>query len=194
MIGRFLGAVSLGTEVPERWRIAVMVGLGIALFAVLYVVNTVESPIAVERIATLLLFIALNIVVFRLAGPHAGRALGLFALVAVGLVLFAVIGSGHWALWALVAVGLFNSILWSNIFTLAIDGLGEDTSQRSSLLVMMIVGGALLPLAQGWLADQWATPDDPDAGLQRSFLLPMLCYVYLAWYGFVGSRRITLGT
>jgi FHS family L-fucose permease-like MFS transporter len=71
--------------------------------------------------------------------------------------------------------------MWSNIFTLGIHGLGQAAGQGSSLLVMMIVGGALVPLLQGLLAD--------SAGLQVSFLLPVLCYAYLAWYGFNRSQR-----
>ncbi len=65
----------------------------------------------------------------------------------------------------------------------------EDTSQGSSLLVMMIVGGALLPKLQAMIADARATPTDLDAGLPHSFLLPMCCYVFLAWYGFKGSKH-----
>ena len=189
MIGRFLGAISLGRQMPARWRTVVMVGLGLVLFWLLFVLNRLESGVALDQVNTLLLFIGLNIFVFHLAGPNAGRALGLFALVTMGLLVAAVSGGGPWALWALTAIGLFNSIMWSNTFTLAIDGLGEDTAQGSSLLVMMIVGGALLPYLQGLLADSWATPEDPDAGLQQSFLLPLVCYAYLAWYGLRGSRH-----
>ena len=85
-------------------------------------------------------------------------------------------------MWAVLAIGLFNSIMWGNIFALAIDGLGDETAQGSSLLVMMILGGALVLPVQALMADS-------GIGLHRSFLLPVLCYVYLAWYGFRGSRH-----
>jgi FHS family L-fucose permease-like MFS transporter len=69
--------------------------------------------------------------------------------------------------------------MWSNIFTLAIKGLGQHTSQGSSLLVMMILGGALVPLAQGKIADIMH-------GYHWSFVLPIICYCYLAYYGWKG--------
>ncbi|MGH8043386.1 MAG: glucose/galactose MFS transporter, partial [Stenotrophomonas sp.] len=78
-------------------------------------------------------------------------------------------------------VGLFNSIMFPTIFALAIGGLGPLTGQGSSLLVMAIVGGAVVPLAVGWLADHY--------GLQMSFLLPMLCYLFIVFYAWRGSRR-----
>ncbi|MCB0784015.1 MAG: MFS transporter, partial [Flavobacteriales bacterium] len=103
MIGRFLGAISLGRQMPARWRTVVMVGLGLVLFWLLFVLNRLESGVALDQVNTLLLFIGLNIFVFHLAGPNAGRALGLFALVTMGLLVAAVSGGGPWALWALTA-------------------------------------------------------------------------------------------
>ena len=70
--------------------------------------------------------------------------------------------------------------MWSNIFSLSIKGLGKDTSQGSSLLVMMIVGGALMPLAQGWLTDSY--------GIRGSLGIVLLGYVYLVWYGFYAPK------
>ena len=83
-------------------------------------------------------------------------------------------------MWAILAIGLFNSIMFSNIFALSVSGLGEDTSQGSSLLVMAIVGGALIPQLQAFVADKY--------DLQISFLIPVVCYFYLAFFGFVGYK------
>ncbi|MFZ1659210.1 MAG: hypothetical protein WAT61_10335, partial [Flavobacteriales bacterium] len=105
------------------------------------------------------------------------------------LLLITMSTGGAVALWAILAIGLFNSILWSNIFTLSIDGLKGDTGQGSSLLVMMILGGALIPLAQGLLIDGLQSQGMGDAAMHTSFVLPLLCYVYLAWFGFAGSRK-----
>jgi len=96
------------------------------------------------------------------------------------LLALAAFAGGTIAFWAALGTGLFNSIMWSNIFTLAIKDLKQYTSQGSSLLVMMIVGGALVPLIMGAAAD-WI-------GIQYSFLVPIVCYVYIAFYGFVGYR------
>ncbi|MBP6574902.1 MAG: sugar MFS transporter [Flavobacteriales bacterium] len=183
MTGRFLGALALSKALTPLKRYGLMVLLGIGMFALLFGLNASER-FGFQHIWPLLVLIAANMLAFILAGPNPARALGLFALAACGLLALTVGLSGPWVLWAVIAIGLFNSIMWSNIFTLAIDGLGEDTSQGSSLLVMMILGGALIPPLQGLIAD--------GAGLQISFLLPVACYLYLAWYGFKGSRHTSV--
>lgn len=111
------------------------------------------------------------------------RLLGLFALIVMGLLAVTMLGTGNLAKWSVVSVGLFNSIMFPTIFALAIGGLGPLTGQGSSLLVMAIVGGAVIPLAVGWMADQY--------GLQASFLLPLLCYLFIVFYAWRGSRRAT---
>lgn len=112
---------------------------------------------------------------------HAGKLLGIFSIVACGLVLTTVFTTGHVAMYTVLSVGLFNSIMFPTIFTLGIDGLGKLTSQGSSILIMAIVGGALIPVAQGALADTY--------GIQHAYILPAICYLYIAYYGFVGSRH-----
>lgn len=111
-----------------------------------------------------------------------GTVLAFNALAAVVLILVAVFTSGPLAMWAILAVGLCNSVMFPTIFSLAVTGLGRHTSQGSSILCMAIVGGALIPLAQGALAD--------SLGLQLSFLLPILCYLYIAFYGLKGHKNI----
>ena len=183
MTGRFLGAIALSKTLAPMKRYGLMVLLGMGMFALLFALN-VSDRFGFQHIWPLLVLIAANMMAFLFAGPNPARALGLFALAACGLLALTVGLSGAWVLWAVIGIGLFNSIMWSNIFTLAIDGLGEGTSQGSSLLVMMILGGALIPLLQGSIAD--------GAGLQISFLLPVACYLYLAWYGFKGSRHTSV--
>jgi FHS family L-fucose permease-like MFS transporter len=110
----------------------------------------------------------------------ARRLLAVFATIAGALVLTTMLTHGHVALWSVVAIGLFNSVMFPNIFTLGIQKFGALTGKVSSLLVMAIVGGAVVPLAQGWLADH--------IGVQQAFVLPLLCYVYIVFYGLKGSR------
>jgi FHS family L-fucose permease-like MFS transporter len=104
----------------------------------------------------------------------AGAALGAF-----GLLLVVVFGSGHTAMWALIAVGLFHSIMFPTIFTLGIKGLGSLTEEGSGLLIMAIAGGALAD-AQGWIADHH--------GLQISYLLPAVCELYCLFYALWGCK------
>lgn len=109
------------------------------------------------------------------------RLLAVFATMAALLLLTTMAGGGMLAIWSVVAIGLFNSIMFPTIFTLGIEGLGPLTGRASSLLVMAIVGGALVPLAQGKLADQ--------IGLHHAFVLPFLCYLYILFYALRGSRH-----
>jgi len=108
------------------------------------------------------------------------RLLGVFALVAAALIATTMLASGSLAVWSIVVIGLFNSIMFPNIFTLGIRRMGHLTGTASSLLIMAIVGGAVIPLAQGAIADA--------IGVHHAFLLPLACYLYIAFYGFVGSR------
>ena len=109
----------------------------------------------------------------------AGKALAFNAGMASLLVLLTVLSSGSFAMWTIILVGLFNSIMFPTIFSLAIAGLGQYTSQASGILCLAIVGGAVVPLLQGYLADSF--------GIQPAFLLAVACYVYIAYYGLKGS-------
>jgi FHS family L-fucose permease-like MFS transporter len=90
---------------------------------------------------------------------------------------------GHFAMWTILLVGLFNSIMFPSIFTLGVDGLGPLTGDGSALLIAAIVGGAIIPELQGILADH--------IGIHHAFVLPVICYIYIAYYGFRGSRHGT---
>lgn len=112
-----------------------------------------------------------------------GKVLAYFALAASALVWITVATSGAVAMWSVIAVGLFNSVMFPTIFTLGIAGLGPLTGKGSGLLVMAIVGGAVLPVLQGALAD--------SVGIHTAFVMPAICYLYIVYYGFRGSARTT---
>jgi MFS transporter, FHS family, L-fucose permease len=103
-----------------------------------------------------------------------------FALAAIALLATTIVSTGALAMWSVIAIGFFNSIMFPTLFTLSIEGLGPMTARASSLLVMAIFGGAVIPQLQGFLAD--------SIGVQRAFVLPGLCYAYIAWYALSGSR------
>jgi FHS family L-fucose permease-like MFS transporter len=175
MIGRFFGAVALA-EFKNKGNRFLIIGLISALtFTIVY------SLYGLELALITLGLIALNIAVLLLGRFIPSRTLGLFAVSVVVLLLIAICTGGPLAMWSVIAVGLFNSIMFPTIFTLAIRGLGKYTSQASSLLVMAIVGGAVIPPLQGLLADV-------SGDRQLSFLVPMLCYLYIAFYGFYGYK------
>jgi len=108
------------------------------------------------------------------------KLLATFAAINMLLVLTTMLNTGATAMYSIIAIGLFNSIMFPTIFALAIERLGPMTSKASSLLIMAIVGGAVIPQLQGVLADH--------IGLQHAFVLPLLCYLYIVFYGVSGSK------
>jgi FHS family L-fucose permease-like MFS transporter len=111
---------------------------------------------------------------------NARKLLGIFASIAGLLVIITMFTTGRIAMGAILAVGLFNSIQFPNIFTLGIEGMGKLTDKASSLLIMAIVGGAIIPVIQGVIAD--------NIGIHHAYILPLLCYAYIVFYGFKGSK------
>src|ERR1700723_1367096 len=109
--------------------------------------------------------------------------LGTVAVVACLLVVTSMLSHGWLAMVTIILVGLFNSVMFPSIFSLGIEGLGPLTGKGSGLLVMAIVGGAIIPVAEGALADR--------IGIHHAFILPALCYIYIAYYGFKGSVHET---
>ena len=110
-----------------------------------------------------------------------GRVLACAASVAAILVVISMSGFGHIAITSMVSVGLFNSIMFPSIFALGIEDLGPLTGKGSSIMVAAIVGGALVPLLQGRIADS-------SIGLHHAFFLPIICYVYIAVFGITRMR------
>lgn len=108
------------------------------------------------------------------------RILSVYAAVNIILLLTTISSSGYSAFWAILAIGLFNSVMFPTIFTLSIEGLGQNTAQGSGVLCTAIVGGAIIPPLYGYIADM--------SSLQIAFLLPALCYVYICWYGLAGYQ------
>ena len=111
-----------------------------------------------------------------------GVVLGVAALMAALLVVVSMLTFGHVAVVTIIAVGLFNSIMFPSIFTLGLADLGPLTGRGSSLMVACIVGGALIPLAQGKIADS-------SIGLHHAFFLPVICYLYIALFGLTRPRQ-----
>jgi len=111
---------------------------------------------------------------------NAGLLLGLFGLLAAASVIFSISTSGKVAIWSLLVCGFFNSIMFPSIFALGITGLGPMTSKGSGLIMTAVVGGAVIPVLLGGLTDTF--------GFRFAAILPVLCYLYIAFYGFVGHK------
>lgn len=173
MIGRFMGAFALSELKPSLKRLLV-VAVPISAFAVIAAVSTIDNALHYGA------YLALLLVAFVLGSASPQRMLTLFSLLIIGLLVTGVMTSGELAKWSVLAVGMFCSVMWSNIFSLSIEGLGALKSQGSSLLIMAILGGALLPPLQGALADSY--------GIPVSLVVPMVAFSYITFFGLYGYR------
>jgi FHS family L-fucose permease-like MFS transporter len=115
-------------------------------------------------------------VIVRYVSP--AKVLTVHAAAVIVLIMTTILTTGSISMWAIISVGLFNSIMFPTIFTLSIEGLGKHTGQASGILCMAIVGGAVIPVLQGVAADAW--------GIQLAFFVPLICYTYVAYYGIKG--------
>lgn len=199
MIGRFMGAVELSEMKPANKRVSLVV-IPLLAFLLLWVAKSApldamrgaseasvfglwrEAFIANWTVFKMYLpFIALCWLLFQFGQARPARTLLIFSTAVVALLLVAILVGGRLAMWCVVAVGLFSSVGWSNTFSLALEGTGKYKSQVSSLLVMAILGGAVLPTIQGRIADV-------THNLQLSFIVPLIAYAYVAFYGAKGYR------
>ena len=110
----------------------------------------------------------------------AGHLLGICAVCAAALVTISMLSTGHFAMWSIILVGFFNSIMFPSIFALGVAELGPLTGDGSGVMIMAIVGGAILPLAQGAIADR--------IGIHHAFFLPVICYLYILFFALSGSK------
>ena len=173
MIGRFMGAFALSDIRPALKRVLVVL-VPVAALVVVAVTSDADTTLRYGA------FLGVLLVAFFLGGATPQRMLALFSGLIVVLLAVGIGAAGETAKWAVVAVGMFCSVMWSNIFALAIDGLGPLKSQAASLLVMAILGGAVLPPIQGAVADH--------LGIQTSLFVPIVAFVYIAFYGLYGYR------
>jgi MFS transporter, FHS family, L-fucose permease len=178
MIGRFLGAISLNQSLSQGKKAVYMLGAAAAVFLVIF--SIVDLSFA--QVSFFLVFIVLNFIAFFIGKAAPARTLSIFAAVNVVLLISAMVNHGELAMYSILGIGIFNSIMFSNIYTLAISGLGKYTSQGSSLVVMAILGGAIVPIFQGYLADQ--------LGVQHSFIIPVFCYLVILIFGAYCSKYL----
>jgi len=193
LIGRFMGAVEL-SEIKKATKQIFLVAIPLVCFLLFWLLRSWNSDakqfdfgagwLIVKNYLPLL---ALCWVLFQCGKALAGRTLLIFGLTIVALLAVSIFCGGKIAMWCIVGIGLFTSIGWPNIFSLALDGGGIYKSQISSLLVMAILGGALLPPLQGKIADILIKHGN-EYGLQYSFIVPMIAYAYVAFYGAIGHR------
>ena len=180
MIGRWTGSIGAFDISESLKRILLFITPFIA-FGVVIAVNAFSNPLTMSEIGIFSLLIVIQIFGFYLAKDNALKIMAIFSLLGVIAMLVGIFGSGEIALFAFLTGGLFCSIMWPCIFSLSITGLGKYTSQGSSFLVMMILGGAIIPPLQGKLADIF--------GIITSYWVAVICFVFLLLYS-VTTKQI----
>jgi len=187
LIGRFMASVELSEMKAANKQIFLIV-IPLLCFLLFWALRSWNStPGAFDFVAgwaivkNYLPLLALCWLLFQFGRALAGRTLVIFCATIVGLLAVAMLVGGKTAMWCVIGVGLFTSIGWPNIFSLALDGMGVLKSQVSSLLVMAVLGGALLPPLMGRIAD--VTHD-----LRPAFIIPLIAYAYVGFYGLAGHK------
>ncbi len=181
MIGRFTGSAALGDSSRNKklWSAFVIPAIVFPLMVLAYYVVAFKvskkGGFTVYDVLPYAAYLPALAIGFIASKFRPARTLMVFSIINIVLLAAALLTTGKFALFNVIATGLFNSIMWPVIFTLAIYGLDEYTSQGSSLLVMGILGGAIMPWVQGWVAD--------SIGVHYSYIVPAVCFIYLAFYG-----------
>src|SRR5271163_2185658 len=199
MLGRFIGSNFLGGAKPKY--MGLVTAISIALILLSYPIESHMPPgyqpgvpnltwlawlvVAGRPLFALVAIVAAMIaLVAKLRGGTAtantGVLLAICAISASALVAISMLTNGHLAMWSIILVGFFNSIMFPSIFALGVAELGPLTGDGSGVMIMAIVGGAILPLAQGAIADR--------IGIHHAFFLPVICYLYILFFALSGSK------
>ena len=182
MIGRWTGSIG-AFDISESLKKILLFITPFIAFGVVIAVNAFSNPLTFSEIGIFSLLIVIQIIGFYLAKDNALKIMAIFSLLGVIAMLIGIFGSGEIALFAFLTGGLFCSIMWPCIFSLSITGLGKYTSQGSSFLVMMILGGAIIPPLQGKLADIF--------GIITSYWVAVLCFVFLLIYSITTKQILS---
>ena len=176
MVGRFYGSFMLSDVKESKKYIYTVLVLLLALFVGWFVRKEITDGLIFAGIAFV------NYLAMRLGKGNASRSLAVFGLIAALLLVVVMLAGGPIILWLGLSVGFFNSIMFPNIFTLGVEGLDKgELSMASGLINTLIVGGAVIPVLMGLIAD--------SMGVRFAFILPILCYLYIVFFALVGSKR-----
>ena len=181
MIGRWTGSIKIFEPTGSVKTILLFIVPVIAFLVVLGVNSIAQND--VRPFYGYIVCILIQGIAFYATQDKPARTLQLFSVLGIAFMIIGIFTSGKVATYAFLSGGLFCSIMWPCIFALSIAGLGKYTAQGSAFLIMMILGGAIIPPLQGKLADI------PSIGIHRSYWIPAIGFAYLAWFGF-SARRI----
>ena len=176
MVGRFYGSFMLSDVEKSKKYLYTLLVIALALFVGWFVRKEITDGLIFAGIALV------NYLAMQLGRGNASRSLAVFGIIAALLLIVVMAVSGPVILWVGLSIGFFNSIMFPNIFALGVEGLDKgELSMASGLINTMIVGGAVIPVLMGLVAD--------GMGVRFAFILPILCYLYIVFFALVGSKR-----
>lgn len=170
MIGRWAGAISV-FNLTKNKKMMAMILVPLIAFSVILVVNTISGK-DMTPLYYYIICVIIQIIAFFISKDKPARTLLVFSVLGISAMIIGLMTDGTIAIYAFLAGGLACSIMWPAIFSLSLIGLGKYTSQGSAFLVMMILGGGIIPPFQGKLAD--------IIGIHQSYIIAVICFVYLA--------------
>lgn len=174
MIGRWTGAITV-FNISKSTRKVLSVVVPFIAYGVILLVNDIKDN-DIKKLYPFAICIVIQILGFFYGQEKPAKTLMTFGLMGMAAMIIGLFTKGEVAVFAFVSGGLFCSVMWPNIFALAIAGLGKYTGQASAFLIMMILGGALIPPLQGGFAD--------EIGIHMSYIIPVICFAYLAFFAF----------
>ena len=180
MIGRWAGAISAFNFKSTTKKLLTFL-IPLIAFGVILLTNTI-AKYDVSQLYYYIICVIIQIIAFYFVGDKPAKSLLVFGVLGAFAMLIGIFSTGNIAVFAFLSGGLFCSILWPCIFTLSIAGLGKYTSQGSAFLIMMILGGGIIPPIQGKLADL--------IGIQASYFIPVICFAYLALFAILVERTL----
>jgi FHS family L-fucose permease-like MFS transporter len=177
MVGRFFGSIML-TKIKDQMK-------KYSYVALVLILALVSGSFVTDwnwNLGLIFMLIAIgNFLFMQLGSGYENRTLAVFALTAAALALITAFTSGEVALWTVVSIGMFNSIMFPNIFTLAVKNLDQgELSTASGIINTLICGGAIIPLVMGKIAD--------TSGYSWAFIVPAICYLYIFYFAINGSK------
>lgn len=184
MIGRWAGAIS-AFNFSSQTKAALTFIVPLVAFGIAIGVNTLFKY-NMEPLYLYIVCVVVQIVAFFISKDKPARTLLVFSLLGVAAMIVGIMSTGKVAIYAFMSGGLWCSIMWPCIFNLSILGLGKYTTQGSAFLIMMILGGGIIPPIQGKLADflQSKSGDVAGVGIHQSYWVAVVCFAYLAFFAF----------
>lgn len=183
MIGRWVGSISAFEFKPSTKQALTFI-VPLIAFLIVLGVNAL-SKYQVHLLYYYIICVLIQIGAFFVSKDKPARTLMIFGLLGIISMAIGIFNTGMLAVYAFISGGLFCSIMWPAIFTLAVTGLGKYTTQASAFLIMMILGGGVIPPIQGKLADLLQSDSDVVGyGIHQSYWIPLACFVYITFYAF----------